>query len=79
MNDLQQRVESLMFYGCGDEAYEVFSQTLELCYKMYGEGFEEYAEILYIWAKSMAEHSKEWTLNEYGDLEEVDSQQGQWG
>lgn len=53
---IYDRLEDLTFYGCGDEAVELFSATCHLAYKMSDD--LEKAEILFKWAKEQAEDSK---------------------
>jgi hypothetical protein len=76
---IQERIEATRFYGCGDESYELFCQTCELCYKMYGLGEEDKALILCIWAEEMAEHSKVFMEDYFGGLDEIDVCPGEWG
>jgi len=76
---LQKRVESLVFYGTDDEAYELFCHTCGLLYLMNGLGQEAKAEILYDWAKEFAKESKEFALEEYGSLDESDQANGIYG
>ena len=78
-DSLQDRVEALVFYGCGDECYELFCGTCNLLYQMCSSGDLDKAEILYEWAKEQAEQSKEDTLNIYGSLDEVDTENGVYG
>ena len=70
---LQERIESLTFYGTGDEAYELFSATCLLCYNMFGLGSLGKAEILCAWAEEMAYESRAYDSNQN------DHAQGQWG
>lgn len=73
---LEERMKSLVFYGTGDEAYELFESTCHLCYNMRGLGEDENAEILYKWAKEQAEQSKiDAEINGFLD----DFQKGIWG
>lgn len=55
---LQERIESLIYFGIGDEAFELFQQTCSLCYSMHGLGVVGKAEILCSWAEEMAYESK---------------------
>lgn len=73
---LQERVESLVYYAPGDEASELFEQTLGLCYSMFGLGDSAKAETLYEWAKEQADASKEFAEQE-GRLD--DFIKGGWG
>jgi hypothetical protein len=73
---LEERVKSLVFYGTGDEAYELFESTCHLCYNMHGLGEEENAETLYEWAKDQAEQSQtDAEINGFLD----DFKKGMWG
>lgn len=79
----KERVESLVFYGTGDEAYELFCATCGLLYMMVSYGEPEQREILYTWAKEQADESKVWALEEYGTMEnvlqELDVENGRYG
>ena len=79
MNDLSKRVEALVFYGTCDESYELFCGTCSLLYQMNGLGDTERAEILFSWAKEQADFSKQGCLDNYGSLDEVDSENGHYG
>lgn len=74
---IQERIESLKFYGTGDEAYELFQQTCGLCYQMNALGTAEQAETLCKWAEEMATQSYEDAVQNDGDLDDV--AQGWWG
>lgn len=76
MDHLAKRVEALVFYGTGDESYELFQATCGLLYMMNGLGQVDKAELLYEWAKEQADGSRQWTLEEFGSLDEVDSENG---
>lgn len=74
---LQQRIEALEFFGCGDEAYELFQQTCSYCYVLCGAGLEKEAGVVCKWAESMAKDSKR-DAEEYPYMKE-DKQEGYWG
>lgn len=61
---IRERIERLKFYGTGDEAYELFQLTCSLCYRMHGEGPDEWAETLCKWAEEMAQESFEFQAEE---------------
>jgi hypothetical protein len=73
---IQERIESLKFYGTGDEAYELFQATCSLCYQMNGLGDPSQAETLCKWAEDMAIQSYEDAV-QYDNLEDVED--GYWG
>lgn len=73
---LEQRVKELKYYAPGDEASELFEQTLALCYSMSGLGDTEKAEELYKWAVEMAEASYKYAEE---DDRLDDFINGQWG
>jgi hypothetical protein len=70
---LQERIESLVFYGTGDEAEELFQQTCTLSYKLYGLGQSGKAEVACAWAEEMAYESH----SEQRDVD--DFTKGHWG
>ena len=73
-----ERIEALTFYGTGDEGVELFRATCHYCYLLIGLGYTNEAEIVYGWAKEMAEHSFKWVKeNLPEDLD--DNENGQWG
>lgn len=72
---LRQRIEGLTFYGCGDEAYELFQATTSLCYQMSGLGEPEKAEKLCEWAEELAKASE----NHKSEDDEDDKESGRWG
>lgn len=78
---LQERIEALTFYGTGDEAYELFQATCDLCYKMYGLGGTEEAKILCMWAEEQAWATEEDWVQQGGDLNDKtgDVAKGYWG
>jgi hypothetical protein len=65
--DLGKLVPALEFYGTGDEAYELFATSCSFCYQLFGLGDRDKAEIVYGWAKEMADCSKEWYFRERKD------------
>lgn len=72
----QERVESLKYYGTGDEGVELFQHTCALAYHMSGIGdHDKKIETLIEWAEEMANHSKEWANED--DLD--DFEYGVWG
>ena len=75
--NFRERIEDLKFYGTNDEAYELFLAVCDLCYQMVDD--PDKANTLCNWAEEMAEHSRIWAMDEYGSLEETDSEQGRWG
>jgi len=77
--ELKKKVEATVFYGCGDEAYELWSAMCALCYKCAGLGETEKAEVLVQWIIDMAEENKKWYIEEFGDVDEEDSEKGYWG
>jgi hypothetical protein len=71
-------IEKLVFYGTGDESYELFRSACGFCYKLVGMGEIEKAVIVYHWAKEMAEFSKTWTEDNCPE-NLADTENGQWG
>lgn len=78
---LEERIEALTFYGTGDEAYELFSATCSLAYKMYGLGLEGEAAILCMWAEEMAWASQDDWVGQGGKPSDTsgDVAKGHWG
>lgn len=74
---LQERIESLTYYGTGDEGYELFQSTCSLAYKLFGLGATGKAEVAVSWAEEMAYESRTWADQQGED--EVDKAQGHWG
>lgn len=58
IKSMKQRIEELVFYGTGDEAYELFCQTCSYCYSLRGLGENDKSEVVYQWAREMAIASK---------------------
>jgi hypothetical protein len=75
---LRERIERLKFYGTGDEAYELFQHTCYLCYRMHGEGPDDWANTLCEWAEVMAKESFEFQSTECPD-EMDDFEMGRFG
>jgi hypothetical protein len=73
---LQERIEACIYYGTGDEGYELFAEACRFCYMLNGLGDTENAETVCHWAEEMAESSKEWAKQE-GWLD--DNTKGVWG
>lgn len=69
-SEMYERLKSLKFYHPDDEAGELFASTCSLCYKMYGLGETEKAELLFGWAKEQAQESKEWSEQEGMELDD---------
>jgi radical SAM superfamily enzyme len=78
MSDLQEKIEALVFYCPNNESGELFRATCSFCYQMNGHGPVDKAEILYQWAKEMAEDSKKWVTEE-GEIEDAETENGIWG
>ena len=74
IKNIQERIESLVYYGTGDEGYELFQQTCALCYSLFGLGANGKAEIACAWAEEMAHESRAWA-EDYPD----DTAKGYWG
>ncbi|RJQ27110.1 hypothetical protein C4577_02195 [Candidatus Parcubacteria bacterium] len=68
---MSERLEDLTYYGTGCEGVELFQALCSACYKMYGIGDPEKAELLYQWAKEDAEASKQWCIQEGWDLSDT--------
>ena len=62
---LAERVEETVFYGTGDEAYELWTTLCNTCYELWGAGCDDRAEIVFKWIEEDAKKSKE-DANEYG-------------
>ena len=67
-NKLQKRIESLVFHGTNDEAYELFEATCHFCYLLYGCNEKLKAGLLYEWAKEMADYSVGWGFDPQVDV-----------
>jgi hypothetical protein len=52
--DIYDRLNELVFYGCGDEAEELFGAIFLLCRKI---GSKDKQEFLYQWAKEECDQS----------------------
>jgi len=76
---LQERVESLVYYGDSDEGTELFQQTCALVYKLNGLGMTGKAEIAAAWAEEMAHESRVWSENHGEDLSQCATIRGYWG
>jgi len=76
-NTLANRIESMIFYGCGDEAYELFQSACEFCYQLYGLGHGDEAETVCDWAQEMADNSKQFA-EQFPEMKE-DTQRGVFG
>lgn len=76
MKNIEKRVGDLVFYGTGDESYELFRATCSLLYQMNGLGETDKAEILFTWANEQAIFSRQWALETYGSLDEIDFEHG---
>jgi len=72
----QERIEACVYYGTGDEGYELFQATCSYCYQLTGLGQSDKAEIVCQWAEEMAKESKDWAKAE-GFLD--DNAKGYWG
>lgn len=79
MNKAQEIIESLEFYGTGDEAVELFRETCHLAYSMTSLGQDDKAIVLAMWAKEMASESKGWYYSEIIDEGDTDMEKGVWG
>ena len=66
-------VESLKYWGAGDEGAELFLSTCGLAYQMYGIGDTWKAVLLASWAAEMCEGSEEYAHGE------DDFVTGEWG
>lgn len=63
---VQERIESLVFYGTGDEAYELFTALCRCCYALrYGP--PEWQEQVCAWAEECAAISRADYENWQGD------------
>lgn len=76
---MQQRIEALTFYNPNDEAGELFAKACSFCYALTGLGEDEKAEVVYSWAKEMAEESEKWSKEELGDEWDWEKTKGHWG
>ena len=80
---LKQAVESTIFYGTGDEAYEEWKIACELCamYAQYAGIFKNRAEIMLAWIIEDAKQSKQnmEILLEKGWIKEYDAVPGVFG
>jgi len=81
-SQLEQRIKSLVFFGTGDEAYELFAQTTSFCYTLWGAGCDKEAEIVCGWAEDQERANHNWLIQnpefEYW-LDEGDYQTGHFG
>lgn len=75
---LQKRIECLIFYGTGDEAFELFEKACSFCYALNGLGETDKAETVCGWAEEMAAFSKEWWEREMPG-EKPSIAHGLWG
>ncbi len=66
--EMQKEIESIEFYGCGDEAYECWCRLIGVCFDFMcygGPGKHEKAEIVLGWIKEQAQWSKDWCQENY--------------
>lgn len=70
---LSQTVESMKFYGTGDEGIELFQSTCTTAYQMNGIGEKWQAILLVLFAAEQADNSVEWKEDDN------DFEYGQWG
>lgn len=75
----EEVILGLVFYGCGDEAYELWRDECILCNRLWGLNYEERAYQVLEWIIEDAKRSKEWCEKEYGSLDNADSERGVWG
>lgn len=79
METPQEIIESLTFYGTGDEAYELFQITCALSHKMWGLSETAKSLILAEWAQEQAEESFNSYFDFYDGMSPIDSIDGYWG
>ncbi len=80
MKTLQERIESLTFYGTNDEAYELFQATCRFAYLMWGYGGDnEKAELVVQWAEEQAAYNNAWAKADNPPFDNPESEQGVWG
>jgi len=79
-DELRKAVEEIVFYGTGDEAYEDWQKLCRICYELANSDARDTdrAEIVLVWIRQDAEHSKEWCEDQFGSLDEVDKENGVW-
>lgn len=65
-----ERLCALKFYHPNDEAGEHFFATAEAAKSFAAYGSDEEFEWLYSRAKSMADHSAEFCIEQYGELDD---------
>lgn len=78
----KERIESLKYYGTGDEGYELFCSTCSLAYQLGGFGnTDKETEYLVKMAESQAKESLKWYKKEGNDPkdENADFETGCWG
>lgn len=84
IKSIQERIESLVYYGDADEGTELFQQTCALAYKLFGVGATGKAEIAAAWAEEMAYESRTWAEQHGGadwqnQLVDAAKVKGHWG
>ena len=78
--DAQAKIESCVYYGTGDEGYELFQQAWGFAYSLCGVGMSDKAETVADWATEMAAASKTWWLEDGNRADDLsDSAKGHWG
>lgn len=68
-----ERIESLTYYGTGDEGYELFREACSFCYSLDSLGMTKEAKVVCGWAEEMA-----WASEEDSD-DETDQAKGYYG
>ncbi len=58
-NDIKERVTSSVFYGTGDEAYELWDSMCRTCYQLASLSQMERASLMVEWIEQDAKESKE--------------------
>lgn len=64
---IRDLIDELEFHGTGDETYEMFQATCQLCYLMAGVGDMDKATTLAYWAREQADASREFCVGWYPD------------
>lgn len=77
--DIGKKVASTTFYSCGDEGYELWQTMCHLCYQLVGLAHDDKARVVLKWIVESAEDSRTWSIEQYGSLDETDSETGYWG
>jgi len=70
---MTERLKKLLFYGTGDETYELFQQGCRFCWTLSSLGESDKAEIVYVWLVDMANRSKEFYEHQIGDPQAPDA------